>query len=621
MQVDVVSDADALAALAPDWARLDARDRRAEFLTTLPVVRAWWASYGADAAYGLEVLVARHNGAVVGILPLARQRISVHKVERTLVRFASHGDWMGVVVDPALDPDTVCRALLAHVDADPTWDILSLDGIRGSSALAAFALGSDRWNRALAHRVEHPRIDLAGVASLAEFEAAGRVPAKTRKYRGRLLREHDVRFVVREGDEGEMLARLGRLHALEKEHLIRDAGRTERHSWFEDPLRRGHYAGLFATRGAVVTFGYERPDGELVAARSAFRHGRALLSWTSAYHPDLRDYRLGKVIQYDLLDHVLRAGDVDVFDFGAGRYPWKFEWTSAFESSYRLRVDRAAPSGAAPSGAGPSGAGLSAAAPSGAEPAGAATARGRAIGEGPSLRAGSGSAPGAGRTATEAAPSTAPEPRDPVGARLRRRLRRVRHAVGRRLTTEEVWYLARPGEELTGFGALLDGLCGARVHLVHVSPWATPTQRRAVDAELRAALDDSALARATRAELVAAAEALGIPEERVHADLTVAPSGWARRTAVRAAMAAHPHATHRVVAADAGVAALVRAEAARLGAGVVDVVTATPAAPDSTPALAVAAAYRRWDPDSGRYAVHRSPASRFLASVATSPQA
>ena len=340
MDVDVGRDTAALDALSADWTRLDAADPGAEFYTRFPVVRAWWAAFGEDAAYDLEVVVARHNGAVVGILPLARQRISVRRQPRTQLRFASHGDWMGAILDPSLNPRTVCRALLAALDADPSWDILSLDNLRAGSALAATALATDRWNPHLTHRVEHPWIDLAGVAGLAAFEAAGRVPDKTRKYRGRLLRDHDVRFVVRAGDDVDMLDRLGRLHQREKDHLIADQGRTERHSWFESAQRLAHYRGIFATPGAVVTFGYERPDGELVAARSAFRHGRTLLSWTSTYHPDLRDYRLGKVLQYDILGHVLAAGEVDVFDFGAGRYPWKFEWTDRFTSSYRLRVER-----------------------------------------------------------------------------------------------------------------------------------------------------------------------------------------------------------------------------------------------------------------------------------------
>ena len=174
MDVDVVRDTAALDALSADWTRLDAADPGAEFYTRFPVVRAWWAAFGEDAAYDLEVVVARHNGAVVGILPLARQRISVRRQPRTQLRFASHGDWMGVILDPSLNPRTVCRALLAALDADPSWDILSLDNLRAGSALAATALATDRWNPHLTHRVEHPWIDLAGVAGLAAFEAARR---------------------------------------------------------------------------------------------------------------------------------------------------------------------------------------------------------------------------------------------------------------------------------------------------------------------------------------------------------------------------------------------------------------------------------------------------------------
>lgn len=593
MQVDVVRDADGLAALAADWTRLDRTDPRAEFYTTHACVQAWWAAFGEDAAYDLHVLVARHNGAVAGILPLARQRISVRKESRTMLRFASHGDWMGLVCDPALDPRTVCRVLLARIDADDSWDLLSLDNLRATSALAAYALGSDRWNPHLAHRVEHPRIDLVGVESLAAFEAAGRVPAKTRKYRARLLRDHDVRFVVREGDEGDLLARLGRLHALEKDHLVREQGRRERHSWFEDPLRRGHYAGLFAAPGLAVTFGYEGPDGELLAARSTFRHGRTLLSWTSTYHPDLRDYRLGKVIQYDILDHVLRHGGVDVFDFGAGRYPWKFEWTTAFESSYRLRLER-------PSrGSSVSGSAVSRRdGPGCAVPESAATTRTHepASERGPAQV---GLNEGLGRR---------------IGRGVGRRVGRMRTTIAQRLSREEIWYLARPGDELTVWGALLERGSLAHVHLVHLGPWATTRQRRMLDAELKDPITDEALAQAIRDELIAAGEAIGIPPGNVHALPHLAPSGWARRVAVREALAAYPHATHRI-AVGGPTTDLVRAEADRVGVRVVEVTPAA-ATPTGRRAQAVIAAYRLWDPDSGRYAVHRTPASRFLAESA-----
>ncbi|MEI2775176.1 MAG: GNAT family N-acetyltransferase [Tetrasphaera sp.] len=102
-----------------------------------------------------------------------------------------------------------------------------------------------------------------------------------------------------------------------------------RGSGSEDPLRMGHYESLFNAPDLVATYCYES-RGTLIAARSAFRHRRNLLSWTSCYDPDFRDYRLGKVLQYDILDHILTNDDVDEFDLGAGRYPWKFEWTRHF---------------------------------------------------------------------------------------------------------------------------------------------------------------------------------------------------------------------------------------------------------------------------------------------------
>lgn len=76
------------------------------------------------------------------------------------------------------------------------------------------------------------------------------------------------------------------------------------------------------------------------AARSwpLFLFRRTALSWTSAYHPAVAGYRLGKVLQYDILTELLATGEADHFDFGAGRYPWKFEWAESFDASYRLRM-------------------------------------------------------------------------------------------------------------------------------------------------------------------------------------------------------------------------------------------------------------------------------------------
>jgi LmbE family N-acetylglucosaminyl deacetylase len=132
------------------------------------------------------------------------------------------------------------------------------------------------------------------------------------------------------------------LHRHEQAHL-RDAGREERRSLFDDPARLRHIRNVFTRTDDVRTFAYFGTDDELIGYRTCFQDRRTLLSWNSAYRPDFERYRIGKVLQYDILEHLYDQGEIDVFDFGAGRYPWKFEWTDDFVSTYRLRLTAKAP--------------------------------------------------------------------------------------------------------------------------------------------------------------------------------------------------------------------------------------------------------------------------------------
>jgi len=316
------------------WQELDRRDPASEFYTTWAASRAWWEAFGRETGVELRVIVATHNGATVGILPLALETRG-GKNPRRVLRFAGHGDWMGPVAAPSLPPATVYRSLITAALDLPGWDLLDLDNIRRGSPFAAHCLADPALNPHFAHRVEHPVIGLRGLTTPAQ------VPKKARKYRARAVRELGLRFTKHPGDTDGILDRLARLHRLEKEHLVAEHGRSERHSWSESPARLGHYQALFAaTETGAMTYCYETGDGRLLAARSTFRHRYTLLSWTSAYHPDAAAYRLGKALQLDILDDLIATGEADFFDFGAGRYPWKFEWTDAFDTSYRRRIER-----------------------------------------------------------------------------------------------------------------------------------------------------------------------------------------------------------------------------------------------------------------------------------------
>lgn len=345
METEIVRDGEGLDALREEWEELQAADPEAPFYTSFGCVQAWWASYGRDEGHELLVVTARHNGELVGLAPLSYRPQERFGVPIKEVRFASHGDYLSFLLSPAVPAGTATTALLDAVFAQGEWDILNLTNIPASTAVSAALLRSEH-HQALTPLSENPYIDLRPYPDFEAF-TADRLPAHTRKYRNKLLRETGARFRVVPGDEDGILDRMAALHRAERDYL-RDLGRKERHSLYDDERRMEHYRAVYAQPGSALTFLYETPAGELLGYRSCFVHRRTLLSWNSAYHPEAAGYRLGKVIQYDILEHAYATGEVDVFDFGAGRYPWKFEWTDRSTLSYRFRHDRPALTAAAP---------------------------------------------------------------------------------------------------------------------------------------------------------------------------------------------------------------------------------------------------------------------------------
>ncbi len=345
MDIEIVRDAEGLDDLRADWEDLEQADPEVPFYSTFAFVRGWWAAYGRDDGHELLVVTARNNGQLVGVAPLSYRPQTRFGVPIKEVRFASHGDYLSFLLHPGIRPDTVTNALLDAVFAQSDWDILNLTNIPASTTFAAALLRSEH-HTLLTALSENPYIDLRPHADFAAF-TADRLPSHTRKYRNKFLRETGARFRVVAGDEENILERMAGLHREERDFL-RARGRRERHSLFDDARRFALYREVYARPGAARTFVYEDLEGNLLGYRSTFVHRRSLLSWNSAYHPEVELYRLGKVIQFDILEHCYAAGDVDVFDFGAGRYPWKFEWTDRSTLSYRFRYDRPALTAAAP---------------------------------------------------------------------------------------------------------------------------------------------------------------------------------------------------------------------------------------------------------------------------------
>lgn len=622
MTVEVTTDAAGLAELREDWEQLEERVANPPYYVRHHFVSAWWESFSTDPDFELAVLTTRHNGTLVGVAPLAVQRSRPRGKTTAILRWATHGDYMAFVVDPAVRTERVCRELLAHAEEQLDWDRLGLGNVTSDSALAAYLLKSDRHNPLFTLHVENPFLDLTAYADFADFRGR-RIPSKASNKRNKMLRELNPTFRVHRGDDADIFARMHELHRKEKDYLVQHQQRAERHSLFENELRVNHYRPLYEA-GRALTFAYEDSAGELLGYKSCFVDGPRLLDWNTAYAPQIRHLRPITVLLWDMVEHLLESErEFEVLDLGAGRYPWKFAWTDQFTTTYRLRITRA-PS-AAPKD-------QPVAKEEKAQPAG--------------TQPGPAAAPPAQAPAPSPTPSTggpAPEPRRSVlrrgGQAARRGARAARSAVRRRNNPPVIWYVPHPDDETIFMGGTLHRTRERRNILVLLSQGGASTAMRKVDAQLQHPLGVREFMAGRVREMSAALAAIGVRErDVVRHDL---PDGSLEQDAVHALIAdlarRHPGAQHRTMSyldphrdhAAAG-AALRRAHREGLVSDAVfhlpvplvsaDLGERAPLSRSDVEAKRVALReYQVWDPTRGRYAIGMTSVASLIRDQLADP--
>lgn len=341
MDVAVVTTTEGLAELRTEWEQLESH-ASTPYYVTHRFVTAWWQSFGQLPDYRLHVVTIRQDGRLVGIGPFAVRPGRRHRRAVSVLGWASHGDYLSLlyrVGDSSAKPKTITSLVMAELTRlvdDGEVALVDLRGIPSESSFAWDVRKSQQYHRHLAFHIENPYLDLSeGYA----------VPSNARKCRSKLYRERDVSFAVFRGDQHGIYARIAAVHRAEKEHLIA-RGRQERHSLFENPQRFGHIGTIFRDTDDALTFafveGSDPSSGRVVGYFTVFRHAGRLLSWNSAYLPEYEGYRIGTVVQLEILEY-LNEHDPGrelghEFDLGAGKYPWKFEWTPSLRATYRLLI-------------------------------------------------------------------------------------------------------------------------------------------------------------------------------------------------------------------------------------------------------------------------------------------
>jgi CelD/BcsL family acetyltransferase involved in cellulose biosynthesis len=319
MRADLVADhienADAFAALAPEWWDLWRRCPSATPFQSPAWLLPWWQSFRPGALFAVTI---RQGARLVGLAPFYIEHGSLGP--RVLPIGISLSDYLDVLIDPAIK-EAVGQALVGYMmQQGARWDEWDLEELAPDAA---------------AHAIQRP----AGCAEQTSHQSACPVlvfsegasdlkahlpPTKRRKLNLARNRANRRGAVVVEAAAADTAPAM--LDVLFRLHGARWESRGEAGVLADDPVRvfqRAVVPGLM--EAGLLRLHVLRIGGEPAAAYYGFMHRQRAYAYLTGLNPDFAHESPGVLILAHVLERALAEGAREAH-FLRGQEPYKYEW-------------------------------------------------------------------------------------------------------------------------------------------------------------------------------------------------------------------------------------------------------------------------------------------------------
>jgi CelD/BcsL family acetyltransferase involved in cellulose biosynthesis len=312
---ETIEDADALAALAPEWWDLWHRAESATPFQSPAWLVAWWRHFHPGKLFCVAV---RAEGRLVCLAPLYIEDGAYGR--RLLPLGISVSDYLDVLLDPAVEREAgaaLVRHLASRAEAWDGWDLEEL-----APDAAALRLPRPDACEETAHgQGTCPVLVLPTAAD----DIGARIPArKLRKLRmARHRAERRGETLVRRIDDEDAPAFLQTLFDL---HDARWKSRGEDGLLGDARVRRFQEEALPALVGAGFVRLYAvEIGGTVVGGYYGFLHRGRAYAYLGGFDPDFSYESPGTILVGHAIEEAVREGASE-FHFLRGREPYKYEW-------------------------------------------------------------------------------------------------------------------------------------------------------------------------------------------------------------------------------------------------------------------------------------------------------
>jgi CelD/BcsL family acetyltransferase involved in cellulose biosynthesis len=340
MQIRVITTTDEFFKLKEPWERLQHQDKDVTYYSTFEYNWTWWDVYKSDKNKELFIVVAENNGKVVGIAPLIIEKINKKIFSYRCIKFLGRGDYMGLLLDnsPIVKYRTVTTEIFNFIESKyECYERINLTHIKANSKLSAFMLKSKKHNKNFNYLIECPILRLNRFESFQAYKKEF-VSSNAQQYSNKLRREVGYNFKIICNENEDVYERISKIHINEQYYLVKTKGRKERSSLYKNKFYSEFVKRIYHNNANVITFTIEDDNGTILAYETCYLYKRVLHMWNTAYNTKYEKYNLGKIINLEVAKYLFKNNMADIFDFGAGRYFWKFEWTDDFMLDYKIDI-------------------------------------------------------------------------------------------------------------------------------------------------------------------------------------------------------------------------------------------------------------------------------------------
>lgn len=338
MQTKILTTTNEFFKLKGDWERLQEQDDNVTYYSSFEYNWTWWEVYKNDKNKELFIIVLEINGAVIGIAPLIIEKINKKILAYRRIKFLCRGDYLGIIIDRSsnIKYGTIIREMFNFIESkNKYFERMTLTHIKYDSRLSAYLLKNKKYNENFKYLIECPILKYQKFNTFDTYKKEF-VSSSAKKYSNKLQREIGYSFKVVSNDNEEVYEKISQLHINEQNYLVKNKGRKERISLYNDKFYSEFVKRIYYNNSKVITFKIENGNGDLLIYDTCYLYKRVLHSWNTAYDTKYESYNLGKVINFEIVKYIFENNIADIFDFGAGGYPWKFEWTNDFVFDYQL---------------------------------------------------------------------------------------------------------------------------------------------------------------------------------------------------------------------------------------------------------------------------------------------